>query len=81
MESIFLFLDRCRPRQRDVIKWARLCEEQLVILLGAPGGRGESEASLEGFGQEAWTCVFPASSDGTWALRPSYAASGLKSRF
>ena len=52
-----------------------LCEEQLVILLGAPGRKGESEASLGGFGQETGASVFPASSDDTWDLPLSYAAS------
>ena len=52
-----------------------LCEEQLVILLGAPGRKGESEASLGGFGQEAGTSVFPAFSDDTWDLPFSFAAS------
>lgn len=29
----------------------RLCEEQLVILLGVPGRKGESEASLGALGR------------------------------
>lgn len=46
----------------------RLCEEQPLILLGAPGRKRESQVSLEGFRQEAGASVFPGSSHDTWDL-------------